>query len=236
MWIMYLVPVIAIAGILIYSFVARARIQQAVKEGKGPLLFHEGFAGYFPSLNPEEYLIAVWQGLAYTGSSSAAGQVAGAILNEVSAKAIGFSKYTPMVFVGLTSAGRLIVAEEYSEMGDRGNYKEVQNWSSGATAVTGPNAVPGHSGPPPKNPFNPAVQLELAVVSGPDGNHYPAWLSPQSLEVTGQQRSIAKALPVSAVQASEVWGHALQLAAAANPAVLAAAVVATTSASRRSGT
>jgi hypothetical protein len=214
MWIMYLIPVIAIAGVLFYTFVARARIQQAVAEGKGPLLFHNGFAGYFPSLNPEEYLIAVWQGLAYTGSSTAAGQVAGAILNEVSAKAIGFSKYTPMVFVGLTSAGRVIVAEEYSELGDRGNYKEVRNWSAGATAAVGPNAMPTHSGAPPKNPFNPAVQLELAVVSGPDGNHYPGWLSPQSLEVTGQQRSIASVLPVAPAQAGEIWSRALQTASA----------------------
>ncbi len=212
---MYLVPVIAIAGILIYSFMARARIQQAVREGKGPLLFHEGFAGYFQSLNPEEYLIGVWQGLAYTGSSSTAGQVAGAILNEVSAKAIGFSKYTPIVFVGLTSAGRVIVSEEYSEMGDRGNYKEVRIWGPGASAVAGPTAVPGHSGPAPKNPFNPAVQLELAVVSGPDGSHYPAWLSPQSLEVSGQQRSIASVLPIAAAQASEVWSRAQSSARAA---------------------
>jgi hypothetical protein len=105
MWIMYLIPVIAIAGILIYTFVARARIQQAVAEGKGPLMFHESYAAYFPSLSPEEYLIGVWQGLAYIGSQSGASQVAGAV---------GVSKYTPMVFVGLTSAGRVLVAQEYS--------------------------------------------------------------------------------------------------------------------------
>ena len=152
MWIMYLIPVIAIAGVLIYTFVARARINQAVAEGKGPLLFHEGFAGYFPSLNQEEYLIGVWQGLAYTGSQSSASQVAGAILNEVSSKAIGFSKYTPMVFVGVTSAGRVLVAQEYSEMGDRGNYKEVHVWVPGASAVTGPAAMPDHSGPAAEEP------------------------------------------------------------------------------------
>jgi hypothetical protein len=212
MWIMYLIPVIAIAGILIYTFVARARIQQAVAEGKGPLLFHEGFAAYFPSLNPEEYLIGVWQGLAYTGSQSGASQVAGALLNEVSSKAIGISKYTPMVFVGLTSAGRVLIAQEYSEMGDRGNYNEVHVWAPGATAVAGPSAVPDHSGPPPKNPFNPAVQLELAMLSGPDGSRFPGWLSPQSLEVTGQTRSIASALPIGAGQASAVWSQALQVA------------------------
>jgi hypothetical protein len=212
MWIMYLIPVIAIAGVLIYTFMARARIQQAVAEGKGPLLFHEGYAGYFPSLNPEEYLIGVWQGLVYTGSQSGASQVAGAILNEVSSKAIGFSKYTPMVFVGVTSAGRVLVSQEYSEMGDRGNYKEVHVWAPGATAVTGPAAVPEHNGPAPKNPFNPSVQLELAMVTGPDGGKFAGWLSPQSLEVTGQQRSIAAALPIDAAQAAGVWSQALATA------------------------
>jgi hypothetical protein len=212
MWIMYLVPVIAIAGVLIYTFMARARIQQAVAQGKGPLLFHEGYAGYFPSLNPDEYLIGVWQGLLYTGSQTGASQVAGAILNEVSAKAIGFSKYTPMVFVGVTTAGRVLVSQEYSEMGDRGNYKEVHVWTPGATAVTGPAAVPEHSGPAPKNPFNPAVPLELAMITGPDGSKFAGWLSPQSLEVTGQQRSIASALPIGAAQAAGVWSQALQTA------------------------
>jgi hypothetical protein len=213
MWIMYLIPVIAIAGVLFYTFVARARINQAVAEGKGPLLFHEGQAGYFQSLNPEEYLIGVWQGLAYTGAQSGASQVAGAILNEVSAKAIGFSKYTPMVFVGVTSAGRVLVSQEYSEMGDRGNYKDVHVWTPGATAVTGPAAVPEHTGPAPKNPFNPAVQLELAMLTAPDGSRFAAWLSPQSLEVTGQSRSISSALPIGAAQAAGVWSQALQLAA-----------------------
>ena len=213
MWIMYLIPVIAIAGVLIYTFVARAQINKSVAEGKGPLLFHEGYAGYFQSLNQEEYLIGVWQGLAYTGSQSGASQVTGAILNEVSAKAIGFSKYTPMVFVGVSSAGRVLVAEEYSEMGDRGNYKEAHIWPPGTTAVAGPAAVPGHSGPPPKNPFNPAVQLELVLLTGPDGSKYAAWLSPQSLEVSGQARSIANALPIGAAQAAGVWSQALQVAA-----------------------
>jgi hypothetical protein len=213
MWIMYLLPVVAIAGVLLYTFVARARINQAVAEGKGPLLFHEGQAGYFQSLNPEEYLIGVWQGLAYTGSQSGASQVAGAILNEVSAKAIGFSKYTPMVFVGVTSAGRVLVSQEYSELGDRGNYKDVHAWTPGATAITGPAAVPEHTGPAPKNPFNPAVQLELAMLTGPDGSKFAAWLSPQGLEVTGQSRSIASALPIGAAQAAGVWSLALQTAA-----------------------
>lgn len=213
MWLTYLIPVVMIVGVLVYTFVARSRIQQAVAEGKGPLMFHNGFAAYFPGLSPEEYLIGVWQGLTYTGSRGGASQAAGALLNQVSSRAIGVSTYTPQVFVGLTSAGRLLVAQEYSDFGDRGNYNEVHVWSPGATAICGPSAVPDHSGQPPKNPFNPAVQLELALLTGPDGSRFPAWLSPQSLEVTSQQRSIASALPIAPAEAAAVWSHAQQVAA-----------------------
>lgn len=214
MWIMYLVPVLAIAGMLVYVFVARGRIQKAVAEGKGALLFHDSYAGYFDSLAPDEHIIALWQGLAYTGSESGAARVAGAVLNEVARGAIGVSKYTPTLFVALTSAGRLLVSEEYSELGQRGNYKEVRVWGPGATAATGPAAVPGHSGPPPKNPFNPGVQLELAALGGTGAEPFAAWLSPQSLEVSGQQRSISAVLPISPEQAASIWQAANQVRAA----------------------
>lgn len=210
--VMYLLPVVVIVGMLVYVFWYRSQLAKAVAAGHGPIMFHNTFAGYFKGLAPEEYIVALWQGLAYTGNQSTAGQVAGAVLNEISSKAVGFSKYTPQVFVTLTSHGRVLVAEEYSEMGQRGNYKDVCVWTPGAQAVTGQAAVPEHQGPPPKNPFNPSVTLELAAVSGPDGARYPCWLSPQSLEVTGAQRSISAVLPVAPEIAAQTWANAVQQA------------------------
>jgi hypothetical protein len=72
-------------------------------------------------------------------------------------------------------------------MGERDNYREGQAYAAGATAVTGPAAIPDHQGAAPKNPFNPGVPLELAALSGADGSRYCAWLSPQGLEVSGQR-------------------------------------------------
>jgi hypothetical protein len=205
MWIMYLVQVIAIVGMLVYVTIARKRINQAVAEGKGPLMFHNSYAGYFDSLGPEEHIIALWQGLSYTGSGSGVAQIAGALLNQVSKSAIGVSKYTPMVFVALTSHGRLLVAEEFSELGDRGNYKEVRSFGPGARAVVGPAAIASHSGPAPKNPFSPAVPLELAALSGEGAQAFGCWLSSRSLEVTGRERSISAVLPIDPGQAAAIW-------------------------------
>jgi len=180
----------------------RCRIQQAVAEGKGPKMFHDGYAAYFPGLGEHEYIVGIWQGLVYAGARSAASQVAGGVLNQVSASTVGVSTYTPTVMVAVTTFGSLIIAEEYSDFGQRGHYKEVAPWSEGARAVTGPSAIPEHSGPAPKNPFNPTVQLELAVVQAPSGEQYHAWLSRQSLEVSGATRPLGAALPISAQQAS----------------------------------
>lgn len=82
-------------------------------------------------------------------------------------------------------------------------------WWPGAHAIVGPAAVPEHQGPPPGNPFNPRVPLELCRLVGPDGNAVAAWLSGQSLEVTGQQRPIAMVLPMTAEVAAQVWHGAV---------------------------
>ncbi len=211
MSLMYFVPVIVIAAALAYVFWYQSQVRKAVAEGHGPIMFHNTYAGTY-DLGAEEYIIALWQGLAYTGSQSAAGQVGSAVLNEISSKAVGVSKYTPQVLATLTSQGRLLVAEEFSDLGDRGNYKQIRTWAPGASAVTGAAAVPDHQGPAPKNPYNPAVPLELAMLSGPDGTQYPCWLSTQSLEVTGQQRSISAVVPMAPDAAAAVWNNAVQQA------------------------
>ena len=67
------------------------------------MMFHNTYVGTFRSLAQAEYIIALWQGLAYAGSQSAAAQVGGAVMNEITSKALGYSKYTPQVFAALTS-------------------------------------------------------------------------------------------------------------------------------------
>ncbi len=205
----YFIPVVVIVGMLAYVFFYRAKMQQAIAQGHGPMMFHNTFAGWFRSFAPDEHIVALWQGVAYTGSASRAAQIGGAVLNEITSKAVGYSRYTPQVMAALSSHGRLLVIEEFSEMGQRGNFREVVVWGPGATAVAGAGAVPDHSGPPPENPFNRAVTLELVRLVGPDGSAYPCWLSPQSLEVTGAQRSVAAVLPVSPEQARATWDGAV---------------------------
>lgn len=217
MSLMYLIPLVAIAGSLVYVFWYRAKLRDAVAAGHGPIMFHNTYAGMFPSFGPEERIVALWQGLAYVGSQGTAARVGSAVLNEISSKTIGVSTYTPYVFAALTSGGRLVVAEEFSELGDRGQYKEVCVWAPGASAVTGAAAVPGHAGSAPSNPFNPAVPLELAALVGPDGSRYACWLSTQSLEVTGQQRPIGAVLPISPEAAAAVWNTAVQQAQPQQP-------------------
>lgn len=206
---MYLIGVIAIAAMLVYVFWYQAQVRKAVAAGHGPIMFHNTYAGCFSTLAEGEYIIALWQGLAYIGSQSTAARIGGAVLNEIRSKTTGTTKYTPQVFVALTSNGRVLVAQEYSEGGQRGHYQEVCTWPTSASAVTGATAVPDHQGTPPKNPFNPALPLELTMLTGPDGNQYPCWLSAHSLEVTGQQRSVAAVLPMTAQDASMVWQGAV---------------------------
>jgi hypothetical protein len=79
----------------------------------------------------------------------------------------------------------------------------------GARAATGAEAIPERRGPPPKNPFNPSVTLELARLVGPDGSVYACWLSPESLEVTGQQRRVSAVLPIAPEAARALWDGAV---------------------------
>lgn len=201
-WLMYLVPVIAIPGVLIYSQMARKRVMAQVAAGNGGQLFHDSQAGYFKHLGPRERIIAVWQGQAHVGPQSAAG----AVLNAVAAHAIGISKYTPTVAVALTTDGRVMVAEEYSEAGTRGHYKTAAILPPGARAFTGPSAIPEHQGPPPKYEANVMQQLEAAALLAPDGSlAYRAWLSPVALAGPQLARSIGAVLPFDPAMGPQIW-------------------------------
>lgn len=201
-WLIYLLPVVAIVGMLFYSQVARKRVMGQVASGNGGQLFHDSQAGYFAHLGPRERIIAVWPGQAHVAPES----TAGAVLNAVAAHTVGISKYTPIVMVGLTTDGRVMVAEEYSEVGTRGHFKTVVILPPGARAMTGPSAIPEHQGPPPKNPMNVMQQLEAAALIAPDGSlAYRAWLSPVALAGANLARSIGAVLPFDPAMGPQIW-------------------------------
>jgi hypothetical protein len=201
-WLMYLVPVVVVVGMLAYSQVARKQALSQVAAGNGGQLFHDSQAGFFSHLGPRERIIAVWQGQAHVAAQSTAGKV----LNAVSAHTVGISKYTPTVMVALTTDGRVMVSEEYSEVGTRGHYKTVVILPPGARAVTGPSAIPEHQGPPPKNQMNVMQQLEAAALIAPDGSlAYQAWLSPVALAGANLARSIGAVLPFDPAMGPQIW-------------------------------
>ena len=177
MQIYYLIPVILIAAAFAYSRYAARKVQNMSPE-QAARAFHDAYAGYF-DLAPGETIVGAWSGLDYQGPKTAAGQLAGAALNSASAAVIGVSTYIPIVQVGLTSTGRVLVSREYSELGQRDNYQQVAAFAPGTRALNAA-ALPGASiGVPPKNPFNPAVALELVQLRDATGATYDAWMSPQ---------------------------------------------------------
>jgi hypothetical protein len=190
----YFLPVVLIAAAFAYSFYMKRQVANMNPE-QAAQRFHDHYSGYF-DLADGERVVGAWSGVEFQGAQSAARQVAGAALNSASAAVIGVSTYVPLVQVGLTSKGRVLVAREYSELGERGNYQQVSSFASGAHALDAAKALPGQNlGALPKNPFNPAVSLEFVQLRGAAGEAYEAWMSPQGGQV-GQPgfRSILQAL------------------------------------------
>jgi hypothetical protein len=201
-WLIYLVTPVAVIGMLVYMQVARKRVMGQVAAGNGGQLFHDSQAGYFSHLGPRERIIAVWQGQAHVAAQSTAGKV----LNAVAEHAVGISKYTPTVMVALTTDGRVMVSEEYSEVGTRGHYKTVVILPPGARAITGPSAIAEHQGPPPKNQMNVMQQLEAVALIAPDGSlAYKAWLSPIALAGANLAQSIGTVLPFNPAMGPQIW-------------------------------
>jgi len=213
--IVYLVPVIAIAGMLFYTRWAQANVRKRTAAGQGPQMFHDAFADKFEVLGPDERLIGLWQGLAYVAPTSGAGQVASKVAKEVALGAVGISTYTPVVYVGVTTHGRVLVAEEYTDMGKRNNFKVVCALPPGAHVVSGQAAKPDHQGSPPKNPYSMEAPLELVRLIGQD-DQYLCWTNGAGM-MTGAPTfvSITSVLPITPDRASSVWQRASQPAAAA---------------------
>jgi hypothetical protein len=122
MTIYYLLPVIAIVLVAVVAKFGRSfalgntrNLSPEAARAKMNQYFADDF-----ELHPGETLFACWVGEEYQGDPSTASQVAGAALNQLSRAAIGVSSYVPSVRIAITSLGRVLIAREYSELGDRG--------------------------------------------------------------------------------------------------------------------
>jgi len=145
--------------------------------------FHDFNAHYF-DLEDNEQVVGAWSGVEFQQAKSAVGHMASAALNSASAAVVGVSTYVPNVQVGLTSTGRVLVSREYSELGQRGNFKQVMALGPGTKAQSAEASHPGENmGSPPKNPYNPLVALEFVQLRAPSGEVYEAWMSPQGGQV-----------------------------------------------------
>lgn len=209
MTIYYLLPVVFIAAALAYTFMMQGKVRKAVAEGRGAQLFHDGFAGHFDALLPGETLIGVWMGQAYIKPNETAGEIAGDLAKQAALGVIGISKYTPLVYVGVTTLGRVLVSEEYSDGGSRGNFKVVAAFAPGSELTAGPAAYP-HQGAPPKNPFSAAAPFELIRLVGAD-QQYLAWVTSEGAMIGAATFvSLTSVLPITAAHAASIWQAANQ--------------------------
>jgi hypothetical protein len=212
---MYLVPVVAIAGMLFYTRWAQANVRRRAANGEGPQMFHDAYADKFEVLAPDERLIGIWHGLAYVTPTSGFGQAAVQVAKEISLAAGGLQTYTPSVYIGVTTHGRLLVSEEYTDMGKRNNFKVVCALPPGAQVISGQAARPEHQGAPPSNPTSKDAPLELVRFVG-QNEQYLCWASGAGA-FTGAATfvSITSVLPITPDRASSIWQRASQPAAAA---------------------
>lgn len=178
MEIYYFLPIFLIAAAVAYSLYMK-RSAQNMNPEEAAQRFHEFNSQYF-DLQGEERIVGAWSGVEFQGAQSAARQAAGAAANAAAAAVIGVSTYVPNVQVGLTSTGRVLVSREYSELGERGNFKQLVALAPGTKALDAAGAHTGADlGRPPKNPYNPLVNLEFVQLRSPAGETYEAWMSPQ---------------------------------------------------------
>ncbi len=175
-------PIVIIVAVVAYTLWVRARTANLTPE-QAAEQFHASYAPYF-KLKGGERIVGVWNGVEFQGKKSAAGHMARDAINAASAELVGVSTYIPTVQVGLTSGGRLLVSREYSDLGERGIYKQHVAFNSGVEVLDAGAAYPGqHLGAPPKNPANPMVPLEFVQLRSRHKETYDAWLSPQGARI-----------------------------------------------------
>jgi hypothetical protein len=175
----YILPVALIILVVFISRMGQKRALQGVQSmtpEQARAQINQYFADSF-DLEPGESLHATWIGEEYQGQDSATKQVAGAALNQLSRAMVGVSTYVPMVRVGLTTTRRILISREYSDMGERGNYKQIMAFGPGTRAVDAATARPGEDIKPPlKNPLLGQEAPEFVRFVAPNGEHYEAWM------------------------------------------------------------
>ena len=99
-------------------------------------------------------------------------------LNQLSSAAVGVSTYVPQVRIGLTSSGRVLVAREYSDLGERGDFKQIAAFGPGTRALDAATADPGQELKAPlKNPMGGGQNPEFVQFRSPSGEIYEAWMA-----------------------------------------------------------
>lgn len=208
MTIYYLLPLLGVVLVVVVAKFGQKLALQSVQNmspEQARAKMHEFYADSF-DLAPGETLFATWMGEEYQGDSSTAAQVAGAALNKLSSAAIGFSTYVPTVRIAVTSLGRVLIAREYSELGERGNFKQIFAFGAGTQALDASSARPGQAMRPPlAHPLGQNAPPEFVQFRAPSGQFYEAWmLGGQTLEgsfvltfrnVSAQAASVARPVP-----------------------------------------
>lgn len=178
----YLTGPVFVVGALLYGFFMLRRAKNMSPE-ESAMAFHNAYADYF-ELQPNETVVGAWSGLDFQGPQSAEVRAAGKALNYAAAHTVGVSTYVPIVHIVLTSSGRVLVSREYSDLGERGNFRQVKSLPPGARALSWEQSHPGEKlGSIPRNPSDIREPLEFVHVRGASGEFYEAWIGPRGARV-----------------------------------------------------
>jgi len=176
----YLIVLVAIVAVVMISRVAQKRALAGVANlspDQAQARINDFFGSSF-NLDPDEKLQGVWISEEFQGVKGAGRQVAGAALNSLAGAAIGVSTYVPQVRVGLTTAGRVLFSREYSELGSRGNFKQVDAFEAGTQALDAASAFPGEAlKPPMQSPLGGGAPPEFVQFRAPSGKTYEVWIA-----------------------------------------------------------
>jgi hypothetical protein len=201
-----LIPFVLILGGVAYSVLYIRNMKARIASDGPKKVFHDEWAVYFDEPRAGETIVEVWQGEQYAGALNgtelSSGDRAERLAATVGAAALGMGLeyFRPLVYVGRTSLGRLLVAEEYAEGGDRGNYRQVVVYDR-PRALADAEAYAGRRAEaPPANKTNPKAPLVFVELRGADGEPpYALWAPQSSYAVAANTgRSLRAAFPPSA--------------------------------------
>jgi hypothetical protein len=190
----YILPLLIAVAMGAYSVWARKRVGAMTPE-QARAHVHAFHATWF-DLHEGESVVGFWSGIAHLGRVTTAERVGAAVLNSVSRDVTGVSTYVPYVHVGLTSLGRVLVSREYTDMFERGHFKQARAFPPGTRAVDVVAEQPGLDvGAAPFDASHLPGSLRLVQLRAPTTEPYEVWLSPQgSQDGYAERRSICEAI------------------------------------------